>query len=165
MSSHEPVLFPCPRCGTGCGEGGEGGVPCKQCGWDPNAAIPPNSNSQVKATQGTPQANRKHGFLWTLVVLEIVACAIGWFVFAAAISSWPQPSGQNDFGGMINGFFAIIAVILLFCTSIASLVVFAFTLKTNNGRLKLVALLPLLACLPGLFIVMAVGVQALQPVQ
>ncbi len=38
MASSEPILFPCPRCGTG---RGEGGISCKQCGWSPDAASTP----------------------------------------------------------------------------------------------------------------------------
>lgn len=158
MSSPETVLFPCPRCGIG---RGAGGVPCKQCGWHPNAPIAPNPSPRAVKTRRTAQTQGSHGFLWTLVFLEIVACLAAWSIWLAILPledgrgfiPWGDPRLNERIGQAL--LFVVVTVgagLILFCTSIVSIIVFAVALKTESGALKGAALLPLLASLPILII-------------
>lgn len=41
MNSTDPILFPCPSCGVG---RGQGGIACFECGWDPDAVLHQHAN-------------------------------------------------------------------------------------------------------------------------
>ncbi len=163
MSSPETVLFPCPRCGTG---RGEGGVPCKQCGWDPNAPIAPNPDPREVKTRGMPQPQGNFGFLWARVILGIVACSISWCSIIGG-KSWGKSLNLNtqQVQSIASGLLMFGGIFLLMFTSVYSTVLLGLTLalgkKGSSGALQIVALLLFLASAYGLFALIALVVELL----
>jgi len=100
MSSTEPVLYPCPRCGIG---RGEIGVPCKHCGWDPDAV-----HVSIK-----PQSKPYSKFTATLIgFFTLLPVAYIFFFFAVMIIAVSHAGAPNQ-GSFVFLFVMHFAVIIL----------------------------------------------------
>jgi hypothetical protein len=119
MTSPEPVLFPCPRCGT---SRGEGGVACKQCGWDPNVVSTP---TKPKAEPYSKLAATIIGFLTLLPVAYI-------FFFFAVMLIFVAGSGGPNEGSFMFLFVMHFAVIILTWCLIGFYIYYLF--KTDHVK-------------------------------
>lgn len=119
MSSPEPVLFPCPNCGTG---RGKAGVPCNQCGWDPEAIH----------VQAKPRSEPYSRFTATLIgFLTLLAIAYIFFFFAVLLIAVSR-AGAPDEGSIMFLFFMHFAVIVLTWCLIGFYIYYLF--KTDHVK-------------------------------
>ncbi len=119
MSSSEPVLFPCPKCGAG---RGKGGVPCKQCDWAPDAVHAP---TKPKSEPYSKFAAMVIGFLTALPIAYI-------FLFFAVIVITVSRAGAMSQGSFIFLFIMHFGVIILMWCLIGFYIYYLF--KTDHVK-------------------------------
>lgn len=85
--NNQPVLFPCPKCGTG---RGRGGAACPGCGYEPEPTSSTHCTNLPASKSSSTSSSGKYLWIFVLCVLPIVA--------GFAIEFWAYTEEQRTAG-------------------------------------------------------------------
>ena len=100
----QPVLFPCPKCGTG---RGRGGIACTGCGYEPEPTSSTHYSNLPASKSLETSASGKYWLIFVFCVLPIVA--------GLAIEFWAYTEEQRT-SGRAKPFPAFLAIGLVVAT-------------------------------------------------
>ncbi len=87
-SDSKSILFPCPRCGTG---RGEGGLRCPSCGWHPDAIASVAPKPPVKPT-ARPYSMKVATLIGCLTILPCAYIVLFFLAILGMVSGFIDPS-------------------------------------------------------------------------